>query len=71
MAHQFGMGPIAEGQTGTAPITMFRHRLLHHFQVSLFSKLPLRPMTRLEDVRMHLVVRPRWPPAACCLLPGA
>lgn len=55
--HQFGMGPIAPGQTGTAPITMFRHPLLHHFQVTLFSKLPLKPMTTLEDVRYSMAVR--------------
>ena len=56
MSHQYGMGPLSEGQTGTAPITMFRHPLLHHFQLTLFSKLPLKPMTTLADVRYSMAV---------------
>ena len=58
LSHEYGCGPVPEGQTGTAPITMFRHALLHHFQLTLFSKLPLKPMTLIEDVRTSLGVSP-------------
>ena len=71
LSHEYGCGPIPEGQTGTAPITMFRHALLHHFQLTLFSKLPLKPMTLIEDVRTSLGVSPSpRSPLGRCVVQG-
>ncbi len=59
--HQWGCGtalhpaPVAGGagphRGGAAPVSVFRHRLLQLFQLSIFCKLPIRPMTTLKDLR--------------------
>ena len=36
---------------------VFRHRLLQHFMLSLFCKLPVQPMTRIVDMRAAFMVR--------------
>jgi predicted Zn-dependent peptidase len=48
--HQWGCGPPLRGPS-SAPVSIFRHRLLQLFQVSVFCKLPIRPMTKMEDLR--------------------
>ena len=57
VAHRFGCGPL---QAGEAPPTarVFKHRLLQHFMLSLFCKLPVQPMTRIRDMRAAFMVRP-------------
>ena len=57
MAHRFGCGPLKAGE---APPTarVFKHRLLQHFMLSLFCKLPVQPMTRIRDMRAAFMVRP-------------
>lgn len=39
--HHFGCGPPAPGEE-RAGVAVFRHRLLQHFMLSLFCKLPVR-----------------------------
>lgn len=56
MRHQFGCGPLAPGEQ-PAPVSIFRHRLLHHFVLTLFSKLPSEPITTKEAIRSSLMVR--------------
>lgn len=58
VAHRFGCGPLKAGE---APPTarVFKHRLLQHFMLSLFCKLPVQPMTRIRDMRAAFMVRPR------------
>lgn len=48
--HQWGCGPLLHGNR-PAPISIFRHRLLQLFQLSVFCKLPIRPMTTMQDLR--------------------
>jgi hypothetical protein len=43
-------------------VRVFRHRLLQHFMLSLFCKLPVQPMTRIRDMRAGFMVRAS-PPA--------
>ena len=56
VVHKFGHGPLAENE-GPASVNIFRHPLLHHFMLSLFCKLPLLPMTRLEHLRQSFMMR--------------
>ena len=56
VAHRFGCGPLAEGEAPPG-VQVFRHRLLQHFMLSLFCKLPVQPMTRIVDMRAAFMVR--------------
>lgn len=47
--HIFGCGPVPEG--GTLGVSVFRHRLLQHFMLTMFCKLPVQPMTRMRNLR--------------------
>ena len=62
VVHRFGCGPL---QAGEAPpgVRVFKHRLLQHFMLSLFCKLPVQPMTRIADMRAAFMAR-----ACTCLL---
>jgi predicted Zn-dependent peptidase len=40
-----------------APVSVFRHRLLQLFQLSIFCKLPIRPMTTLDDLKRAFLIR--------------
>lgn len=54
--HQWGCEPMI--QTGfQAPISVFRHRLLQLFQLSIFCKLPIQPMKTLDDLKRAFMVR--------------
>ena len=54
--HQWGCEPVI--QTGfQAPISVFRHRLLQLFQLSIFCKLPIQPMKTLDDLKRAFMVR--------------
>lgn len=48
--HQWGCGSPLHGAP-PAPVSIFRHRLLQLFQLSVFCKLPIRPMTKMADIR--------------------
>ena len=48
--HIFGGGPPAAGEA-PAPVSVFRHRLLQHFMLSVFCKLPIKQMTCMRDIR--------------------
>ena len=54
--HQWGCGPLVHSLR-PAPISIFRHRLLQYFQLSLFCKIPIRSMTTMEDLRRAFMVR--------------
>jgi len=51
--HQWGCGPLVHA-VPPAPVSVFRHRLLQLFQLSVFSKLPILPMTTMHDLRQGL-----------------
>ena len=54
--HQWGCEPMI--QSGfKAPISVFRHRLLQLFQLSIFCKLPIQPMKTLDDLKRAFMVR--------------
>lgn len=54
--HQWGCEPMI--QSGfQAPISVFRHRLLQLFQLSIFCKLPVQPMKTLDDLKRAFMVR--------------
>ena len=55
--HRFGCGPLQHGETAPT-VRVFKHRLLQHFMLSLFCKLPVQPMTRIRDMRAAFMVRP-------------
>jgi hypothetical protein len=57
--HRFGCGPLQPGEESPT-VRVFRHRLLQHFMLSLFCKLPVQPMTRIRDMRAAFMVR-TWP----------
>ena len=48
--HIFGSGPLAPSEK-PAPVSVFRHRLLQHFMLSVFCKLPIKRMTCMRDIR--------------------
>lgn len=54
--HHFGCGPLAPGEE-RAGVAIFRHRLLQHFMLSLFCKLPVRPLRTARDVRDGFMAR--------------
>ena len=47
--HRFGVGPLVAGEQPT--LAVYRHRLLQQFMLSIFCKLPVRPVTRMRDLR--------------------
>lgn len=49
--HQWGCGGQLVHASAAAPVSVFRHRLLQLFQLSVFCKLPIRPMTTMHDLR--------------------
>ena len=53
--HRFGCGPLQHGETPPT-VRVFKHRLLQHFMLSLFCKLPVQPMTRIRDMRAAFMV---------------
>ncbi|KAL4457809.1 hypothetical protein ABPG75_012674 [Micractinium tetrahymenae] len=56
--HQWGCSsqPV-RGNLPHAPVSVFRHRLLQLFQLSIFCKLPVLPINTLEDLRRGFMVR--------------
>ena len=54
--HQWGCGRMVHSGA-SAPVSIFRHRLLQTFQLSLFCKVPLRAMSTMEDLRRAFMVR--------------
>jgi hypothetical protein len=48
--HIFGSGPVETG-AAPAPVSVFRHRLLQHFMLSVFCKLPVKRVTAMRDIR--------------------
>lgn len=48
--HQWGCAPAVHAERA-APVSIFRHRLLQLFQLSVFCKLPIRSMTTMQDLR--------------------
>ncbi|KAK9797772.1 hypothetical protein WJX73_010222 [Symbiochloris irregularis] len=54
--HEWGVGPLPPNYQ-PAPVSIFRHRLLHDFQLTLFCKLPAEPVVTKEDTRYTLMVR--------------
>ena len=65
VVHRFGCGPLREGEAPPG-VRVFKHRLLQHFMLSLFCKLPVQPMTRIADMRAAFMVH--IPATACMLL---
>jgi predicted Zn-dependent peptidase len=61
VTHVYGCGQetgsAAGGPGGTAAVDVFRHRLLQQFMLSIFCKLPVRPVVGLDDVKHAFVVR--------------
>lgn len=55
--HQWGCFPTQPSYPRPTPISVFRHRLLQLFQLSIFCKLPIQPMTTMEDLRRAFMVR--------------
>ncbi|CAG9466529.1 unnamed protein product [Pedinophyceae sp. YPF-701] len=59
--HVYGMsdwqGRPVQVIEGTAPVRVFRHPLLQHFQLSLFCKMPVREINSMEDLRYAFIVR--------------
>ncbi|CAL8466878.1 g6414 [Coccomyxa elongata] len=54
--HRYGCGPLKPGEMPPT-VRVFKHRLLQHFMLSLFCKLPVQPMTRIRDMRTAFMVR--------------
>lgn len=48
--HQWGCDALVRSKF-RAPISVFRHRLLQLFQLSIFCKLPVVPMKTMDDLR--------------------
>ena len=57
--HQWGCSSQAVhgGPASGAPVSVFRHRLLQLFQLSIFCKLPVLPISTLEGLRRGFMVR--------------
>lgn len=55
--HKFGCGPLQLGEK-PASVKVFRHRLLQHFMLSIFCKLPVRNMSKIADLRHSFMVSP-------------
>ncbi|GAX77204.1 hypothetical protein CEUSTIGMA_g4650.t1 [Chlamydomonas eustigma] len=54
--HRFGYGPIDPAEPPVS-VNIFRHPLLHHFSLSIFCKLPILSMTKMEHLRQSLMMR--------------
>ncbi|KAG7669392.1 hypothetical protein Ndes2526B_g05713 [Nannochloris sp. 'desiccata'] len=54
--HQWGCGRVLHAGK-PAPVSIFRHRLLQTFQLSVFCKVPVRPMSTMQDLRRAFMVR--------------
>ena len=59
MEHQWGCSsqPVHGGPASGAPVSVFRHRLLQLFQLSIFCKLPVLPISTLDGLRRGFMVR--------------
>ena len=55
--HRFGCGPL-QPEEAAPTVRVFKHRLLQHFMLSLFCKLPVQPMTRIRAMRAAFMVSP-------------
>lgn len=55
--HRFGCGPPPTDGARTAGVSVFRHRLLQHFMLSIFCKLPIRSISTMDDLRRAFMVR--------------
>jgi hypothetical protein len=47
--HRFGIGQLVPSEQPT--LAVYRHRLLQQFMLSIFCKLPVRPVTQMRDLR--------------------
>ena len=56
--HTFGVA-LESQQAGAAKVEVFRHRLLQHFMLSVFCKLPVQTITTLADLRYAAHTSPR------------
>ena len=55
MEHVFGCGALHPGAKA-AKTEVFQHRLLQHFQLSIFCKLPVQPLQTIADLRRSFMV---------------
>ena len=53
--HGFGCGALHPGAK-PAKTEVFQHRLLQHFQLSIFCKLPVQPLQTIADLRRSFMV---------------
>lgn len=53
--HKFGCGPLPPSEE-RAHVKVFQHRLLQHFMLSVFCKLPVQPVTTNADLRRQFMV---------------
>ena len=56
VVHNYGCGPMRPGE-GATKVNIFRHHLLQSFQLNVFCKLPLVPVTTLEGLRRAFIIR--------------
>ncbi|KAK9810226.1 hypothetical protein WJX72_007002 [[Myrmecia] bisecta] len=56
VVHRFGHD-LLQQRAPPAQVNVFRHRLLQHFMLSLFCKLPIQPVTHIRDLRRAFMVR--------------
>ncbi len=63
--HRWGSGPLAAAEQPV--VAVFRHRLLQQFMLSIFSKLPVQPVTRMRDLRCAPGLPPYLPTRHRCL----
>eukprot|EP00884_Botryococcus_braunii_P007566 jgi/Botrbrau1/16810/Bobra.150_2s0037.1 len=54
--HHYGCGPLQPGEN-PASVKVFQHRLLQHFMLSIFCKLPVRKLSTIADLRHSFMVR--------------
>lgn len=55
--HVWGCGPLRPGEK-PAEVKVFQHRLLQHFMLSIFCKLPVQPLRTNADLRRQFMVQP-------------
>ncbi|GMH43786.1 hypothetical protein BSKO_11720 [Bryopsis sp. KO-2023] len=55
--HVMGCGPLSDGENPMVPVSIFRHPLLQHFMLSVFCKLPVRPIRTRENLKEMLMLR--------------
>lgn len=56
VVHAFGCGPLRPGE-GPARVNVFRHPLLQMFQLTVFCKLPMVPLEKLDALHYNCMVR--------------